>query len=81
LASEAQRSKLIAALKKEDILAVFHYIGLHSSPYYAAKHDGRVLKNCDHFTDCLLRLPMFYELELGDVHRICAIITEALLND
>lgn len=81
LASEAQRSKLIAALKQEGILAVFHYIGLHSSPYYAAKHDGRVLNNCDHFTDCLLRLPMFYELEIVDVNRICAIVTEVLNND
>ena len=81
LASEAQRSKLIAALKQEDILAVFHYIGLHSSPYYAAKHDGRVLNNCDHFTDCLLRLPMFCELEIVDVNRICAIVTEVLNND
>jgi len=81
LASQAERSKVIDALKREDILAVFHYIGLHSSPYYAAKHDGRVLENCDHFTDCLLRLPMFYELEIVDVQHICSIITEVLNND
>jgi len=57
-----ERTKLINALKQKDILAVFHYLSLHSSPYYHEKHDGRVLANCDHFADCLVRLPLFYEL-------------------
>ena len=57
-----ERTKLINALKEKDILAVFHYLSLHSSPYYHDKHDGRVLANCDMFADCLVRLPMFYEL-------------------
>jgi len=57
-----ERTKLINALKQKDILAVFHYLSLHSSPYYHDKHDGRVLANCDMFADCLVRLPMFYEL-------------------
>lgn len=57
------RSKLIAHLKANGILAVFHYLSLHSSEYYATKHDGRELPNCDTFADCLVRLPMFYELK------------------
>ena len=62
------RSKLITHLKANGILAVFHYLSLHSSEYYAPKHDGRELPNCDMFADCLVRLPLFYELkevELG----------------
>jgi dTDP-4-amino-4,6-dideoxygalactose transaminase len=58
-----QRTRLIAHLKANGILAVFHYLSLHSSPFYGPKHDGRNLPNSDHFTDCLVRLPMFYELE------------------
>ena len=65
------RTKLIAGLKEKGIGAVFHYLSLHSSPYYAAKHDGRVLPNCDRFADCLVRLPMFYELQVSDVEAIC----------
>jgi dTDP-4-amino-4,6-dideoxygalactose transaminase len=64
------RSKLITHLKANDILAVFHYLSLHSSEYYAPKHDGRELPNCDRFADCLVRLPLFYELKeevLGDI--------------
>lgn len=66
------RSKLIAYLKVNDILAVFHYLSLHSSEYYAPKHDRRELPNCDMFADCLVRLPLFYELKeevLGDIAR------------
>ena len=32
-------------LKDNDILAVFHYLSLHSSQYYTNKHDGRELPN------------------------------------
>jgi dTDP-4-amino-4,6-dideoxygalactose transaminase len=61
------RTKLIAHLKANDIYAVFHYLSLHSSDYYAAKHDGRELTNSDRFTDCLVRLPLFYELDFESV--------------
>lgn len=58
-----QRTKLIDKLKSNAILAVFHYISLHSSPFYLKKHDGRILPETDRYTDCLLRLPMYFDLE------------------
>jgi dTDP-4-amino-4,6-dideoxygalactose transaminase len=64
------RTKLIAHLKANDILAVFHYLSLHSSEYYTPKHDGRELPNCDMFADCLVRLPLFYELSRENVSYI-----------
>lgn len=76
--SFAQRTKLIAGLKEEGILSVFHYLSLHSSDYYKTKHDGRVLSNCDHFADCLVRLPMFYELNANDVDAIVGLIRTIL---
>ncbi|MBR4775339.1 MAG: dTDP-4-amino-4,6-dideoxygalactose transaminase [Bacteroidales bacterium] len=69
-----ERSALIGKLKENGILAVFHYLSLHSSPYYAPKHDGRALPECDRYADCLVRLPLYYDLGLEDVDRICAII-------
>jgi len=57
-----ERSKVIIKLKENGIMAVFHYLSLHSSPYYTDKHDGRLLQNANHYSDCLLRLPLFYEL-------------------
>jgi dTDP-4-amino-4,6-dideoxygalactose transaminase len=66
-----QRSHLISYLKSKDILAVFHYIPLHSSPYYRPYHDGRQLSRCDHYSNTLLRLPLYYELSDTDVDYIC----------
>ena len=71
-----ERTALINKLKANDIGAVFHYLSLHSSPYYHDKHDGRDLPNCDRFADCLVRLPMFFELNEEDVERICEIIVK-----
>lgn len=69
-----QRTNLIAALRDNDIHAVFHYISLHSSDFYCYKHDGRILENSDNFTDCLLRLPLYYELEITTIERVIKII-------
>lgn len=62
-----QQKAFITHLKAENILVVFHYLSLHSSPYFMDKHDGRTLTNADKFSDCLVRLPMFYELNEDDI--------------
>jgi dTDP-4-amino-4,6-dideoxygalactose transaminase len=62
-----QRAKLISKLKENGFHAVFHYISLHSSDFYKDKHDDRILDNSDKFTNCLLRLPFYYELDEKDV--------------
>lgn len=62
-----QRSQLIQTLKQDQILSVFHYISLHKSPFYINKHDGRELPESDRYTDCLLRLPLFFELDTNPV--------------
>lgn len=54
-----QRSAAIEQLKNNEVSAVFHYISLHKSPFYAEKHDGRELQSCDMYSDCLLRLPLY----------------------
>lgn len=72
--SELERAKLIQSLKTAEILAVFHYISLHKSPYFTTKYNGETLENCERFSNCLLRLPLFYELSVKDVERIVALI-------
>lgn len=62
LKSEQERSKLIKRLLEKDIHAVFHYISLHNSPFYQTQHTGPGLEQSDHYSDCLLRLPLYYEL-------------------
>lgn len=65
-----EREKLIKFMKDKGILAVFHYLSLHKSPYYKNRHDGRNLPNADRYSDCLLRLPMFYELRVEEVDKV-----------
>ena len=63
----ARRSKFIAYMKECGILTVFHYLSLHASPFYSDKHDGRELPQSDRYSDCLVRLPMFYDLPIDKV--------------
>jgi dTDP-4-amino-4,6-dideoxygalactose transaminase len=65
-----QRDKLIRHLQNKGILAIFHYLALHKSPFYKEQHDGRNLPNADWYSNCLVRLPLYYELGKEDVHRI-----------
>jgi dTDP-4-amino-4,6-dideoxygalactose transaminase len=69
-----ERTALIKKLKENGVLAVFHYLSLHSSEFYNDKHDGRDLPNCDRYADCLVRLPLFYELREEEVEEIVKII-------
>jgi dTDP-4-amino-4,6-dideoxygalactose transaminase len=71
----AQRTTLIDRLKKNDMQAVFHYLSLHRSPFYKTRHDGRELPEADRYTDCLLRLPMYYELPKAAIAGIIAVIS------
>lgn len=68
------RTELIKKLKENNILAVFHYLSLHKSEFYAAKHTHGELTNSDHFEDCLLRLPFFYELTEAEQQNVIHII-------
>ena len=69
--SEHERSELIQYLKANGVHAVFHYLSLHKSPYFTDKHDGRDLPFADHFSNCLVRLPLFYELTNEEVDHVC----------
>ena len=68
------RTGLIAHLREQGAQAVFHYLSLHSSPYYHTRHDGRALPECDRYADCLVRLPLYYDLSLEQVDHICEAI-------
>ena len=59
----AKRTDFIAKMKEKGIACVFHYLALHSSDFYKENHGDRQLPNCDRYADCLVRLPLFYELD------------------
>ena len=70
-----ERTQLIQYLKGHDVLSVFHYLSLHKSEYYTSHYaDIPNLPHCDKYADCLVRLPMFYELSLEQIGNICQLI-------
>lgn len=71
-----QRTEIINRLKANNISAVFHYLSLHKSPYYFDKHDGRELEMSDYYSDCLVRLPMYYELSEKQLREIIETIAK-----
>ena len=68
-----ERTKLIQYLKENQILAVFHYIPLHTAP--AGIKFGR-FSGEDLYTtresERLLRLPMYYGLRQNQIEYICS---------
>ena len=62
-----QRTTIIKKLKSKGILSVFHYISLHDSLFYKDNHGGNPLPESDRYSDCVLRLPLFYELDVTNV--------------
>lgn len=70
------RTSLIHRFKEKNILAVFHYLSLHKSPFYRDKHDGRSLAQSDHYSNCLIRLPFFYELTSEQQARVINLIND-----
>ena len=71
------RVEFTRLLKEQNIYAVFHYLSLHKSPYYSSRYQASELKETDRYTDCLLRLPMYYEL---DVLKVVEVIRQIVKN-
>ena len=72
-----ERTALLSFLKENDILAVFHYVPLHSAP--AGQKFGR-FHGADTYTtkesERICRLPMFYKLTSEEVSYIAGKVKE-----
>ena len=67
------RTKLISYLKEKEIMAVFHYVPLHSSPA-GQRFSGTPnveLPVTDMISSCLVRLPFYYSQTEDEVHTVC----------
>jgi dTDP-4-amino-4,6-dideoxygalactose transaminase len=76
-----ERTALIDHLRQAGILAVFHYVPLHSSPF--AKSLGAVqpdLPVTDDTSSRLLRLPMYYDLSDHDVTEVAQSVLDIYRN-
>jgi dTDP-4-amino-4,6-dideoxygalactose transaminase len=69
--NHTERTELIQFLKELGINGIFHYIPLHSSP--AGKKYGKVgsdMTKTDDLSGRVIRLPLFYEMDLSEIDSI-----------
>jgi len=71
-----QRDRLIRYLGGKGIIAVFHYVPLHKSPFYLKNHPEVTLAQTEYFSDCLVRLPLYFELTEDQITRVIQSIKE-----
>lgn len=73
----AERTRLIAFLKSHDIHVVFHYLSLNKSQFYITQSINVInYEQSDRYTECLVRLPFYFELKDNEVDTIIKTIIE-----
>lgn len=70
-----QRADLIHKMKTARVNAVFHYLSLHKSQFFESQYKGRNLPWTDSYSECLLRLPFYFELTNDQLSYIVDTIT------
>jgi dTDP-4-amino-4,6-dideoxygalactose transaminase len=74
------RTDFIEYMKSRNIQCVFHYISLHSSPLIKLNTASSSCPNSDRFTNCLVRLPLYYDLTDEEVDYIIYSVKEFFLK-
>lgn len=72
-----ERTALISHLKENGVLAVFHYIPLHSAPegIKSGRFDGEDIYTTAH-SEMLVRLPLYYNITQQDVEYVASKVLE-----
>jgi dTDP-4-amino-4,6-dideoxygalactose transaminase len=71
-----ERTALIAHLAAAGILAVFHYVPLHSSPFAQSLGPQANLKWTDELSARLVRMPMYFDLTDWEVEEVASIVLD-----
>ncbi|TMB32802.1 MAG: dTDP-4-amino-4,6-dideoxygalactose transaminase [Deltaproteobacteria bacterium] len=76
--SGAQRNHFIGQMGEKGISCRFHFTALHTSPMGRKLHDGRALPQSERLSECLVRLPLYFQMSDGDVDRVVTTAVEVL---
>lgn len=74
LSSVVERDAILKFLKSKDIIAVFHYQSLHASEFFKNKYQGNELINTDNYSECLIRLPLFFDLTTQEQNKVVQVV-------
>jgi len=78
LPDEATRDRCLAGLRARGVMATFHYVPLHSSPFGRRLGAAGELPVTDRVARALLRLPLHPRLSEADVDRVVGALKQAL---
>ena len=78
----AEQELLLKRFKETGIPAAFHYVPLHSAPYARQMFHKNDLPVTDEFSNRLIRLPLYPDLDLTDslLNKIVQVIDESISN-
>jgi len=62
--TEKEKEELLNYLNDHGVNAIFHYLSLHKSSFYQSKYQGKELYACDGYASKLIRLPLYFELDV-----------------
>ena len=65
-----QRSSYIDYMKSHEVQCSFHYLSLHDSKFFRNQYSGGALKNSDHFSNTLVRLPLYNGLSKAEIDQV-----------
>jgi dTDP-4-amino-4,6-dideoxygalactose transaminase len=71
-----ERDLLIRYLKDNGIQSVFHYQALHQSHYFKKNYEGEELPEADRYSQCIIRLPLYFDLTETETGHICDKVIE-----
>ena len=74
--SRTERDELLQYLVEREIYALFHYLMLNESPYFSAQRGVEQLPNGKRFENCLIRLPLFYQLTFDQIDAVCSAVAQ-----
>ena len=78
LNTNKQRDELMFYLRRNGINSVFHYIPLHSSPFYTERYGLTKLPVTEDLSGRILRLPIYYSLKDDEVDLIIERVVDFL---
>lgn len=74
------RTSLISFLKEKGIISVFHYLPLEQSFFMKKNCENEPLFFSTNYSECLIRLPMFFDLDDSSIDLILTSIHEFFKN-
>lgn len=74
-----RRDRFIAEMGAAGVMAVFHYVPLHSSPHHLPAYSGPVLPHSQSWSDRLVRLPIYHSMTDAVQDRIIEAVHKTLL--